>query len=267
MSHLNESQSTNPDNRNLGNEWENWNGDNDDNIKYSKWLFLSFGGAVLIGINTLLAFIIYMISPRIANWGHALPSIAWIVWALLLALSVIWLVQLLLTITTLTNFFFPFRHVGPFFNIIFSGVFKLATICNVSRDNMGHSFVCAYNAISRALKPVGKKEKLLILLPRCLTKDLIKEINGLKDIYPVDIHIVSGGELARKRIKELKPTAVIGIACERDLVSGIRDVGNKLSLIGIPNQRPEGPCKNTIIDMPTLIEAIEFYVGKPQSTE
>jgi len=103
----------------------------------------------------------------------------------------------------------------------------------------------------------------LILLPRCLAKEELQAINGLKKIYPIEIHTVSGGELARKKVRELRPTAVIGVACERDLVSGIRDVGQKISVIGIPNERPEGPCRNTRIDMDKLIEAIEFYVGKP----
>ena len=85
-----------------------------------------------------------------------------------------------------------------------------------------------------------------------------------KNVYPVEIYPVSGGELARKKVREIRPTAVIGVACERDLVAGIRDVGNKFSVIGIPNIRPEGPCKNTYIDLEELEKAIQFYVGQPK---
>ena len=114
------------------------------------------------------------------------------------------------------------------------------------------------------MTPAGRQEKLLILLPRCLAKEELVAINALKDRYPLEVHTVSGGELARKKVRELRPTAVIGVACERDLVSGIRDVSQKISVIGIPNQRPEGPCRNTRIDMGELTRAIEFYVGQPR---
>ena len=38
------------------------------------------------------------------------------------------------------------------------------------------------------------------------------------------------------------------MACERDLTSGIADVGN-IPVIGIINDRPNGPCYNTVVDI------------------
>ena len=63
-------------------------------------------------------------------------------------------------------------------------------------------------------------------------------------------------------IRTERPSAVIGVACERDLISGIRDVSPLLPTIGITNQRPEGPCKNTLIDMDALRRAIETFTGE-----
>ena len=42
--------------------------------------------------------------------------------------------------------------------------------------------------------------------------------------------------------------AVMAIACERDLVSGIQDV-YPLPAVGVLNIRPNGPCNNTKVDM------------------
>jgi hypothetical protein len=53
---------------------------------------------------------------------------------------------------------------------------------------------------------------------------------------------------------------VIGVACERDLLSGIRDVRHKLSVLGITNTRPNGPCRDTQIDLAELEGALDLCV-------
>jgi hypothetical protein len=68
-----------------------------------------------------------------------------------------------------------------------------------------------------------------------------------------------GGEEARKAIRKEKPDFIIALACERDLASGIRDVALRVPVIGIPNKRPEGPCKNTLVDLKEFKEALEFF--------
>lgn len=254
------------ENRKLGDEWENWDGTDEKHSNGGKWLFILTGTISLLFVNVAIFFFVYLITPRLMGWQAHLPYAAWAIAICVLVASMVWLVQFYATIFSLKNFMIVGKRMPWVFEVIFAGAFKLASLVGISRDRMGHSFVQAYNSLSRATKVQGRKEKLLILLPRCLVKEQIKEINNLKNIYPIEIHTVSGGELARKRIREIQPSAVIGVACERDLVSGIRDVGNRISLIGIPNERPEGPCKNTLIDMDELIEAIEFYVGPPNKT-
>jgi hypothetical protein len=251
-------------NRNLGDEWQDWDGQDGTNVRAGKGLFLAAAFAVIIAIDVLVALFTYLISPRINSWSHAFPIVAWVLTCVFIFFTSVWFLQILLTVLSSRNFLLFRNRVWILFDIIFNGVFRLASLVGISRDRMGNSFVQIYNEISKALKRRGKRERLLILLPRCLTKDQLKEINALKEVYPLEIHTVSGGELARKKIREIRPTAVIGVACERDLISGIRDVGKKLSLIGIPNTRPEGPCTNTHVDMKKLIEAIEFYVGPPK---
>jgi hypothetical protein len=57
---------------------------------------------------------------------------------------------------------------------------------------------------------------------------------------------------------------VIGVACERDLLSGIRDVRHKLSVLGIANTRPNGPCRDTQINLAELEATLDLCV-RPSS--
>jgi hypothetical protein len=266
MSHFKEYQSKQgaSDGRSLGDEWLDWDGKDDGNIEEGAGLFVTIAASVTALVLGLVATLVYLTTPRLATWHEGLPRVAWIVAAVVISITALWFVLFALTIFTRRRLMTSPLGLKLLFDITFSGVFKLARLAGVSRDRVGHSFVKASNNISRAFKPRGRDEKLLLLLPRCLTKEQLKQINGLRDIYPLSIHIVSGGELARKKVKEVRPTAIIGVACERDLVSGIRDVGTKFSVIGIPNRRPDGPCQNTHIDMTELIETIEFFVGPPR---
>jgi uncharacterized protein len=48
------------------------------------------------------------------------------------------------------------------------------------------------------------------------------------------------------------------VACERDLSSGLVDTYT-LPVLGIPNERPFGPCFNTRVDLEKVKEAIAFF--------
>lgn len=263
MSHFTEyhTEAAAPDDRNLGDEWAEWDGRGGETLHAGKTLFLGYAAAVLLLIDTGLVATVYLISPRIHQWSSLLPPFAWICVGVVTAVTSVWFIQLILTAVREKNYFMFKNGAYRMFDLVFSRVFRLAALMRVSRDRMGNSFVAVSNAVARALKVSGRRERVLVLLPRCLKPEQIKEINSYKERYGIDVHTVSGGELARKRVKELKPTAVVGIACERDLVSGIRDVGIKLSVIGIPNERPDGPCKNTHVDLKAVRDAIEFYLG------
>lgn len=109
--------------------------------------------------------------------------------------------------------------------------------------------------------------KILILLPHCiqrhacalkLTNDIKNcrrcggcSVGSLIDISEetgTDIYLASGGTLARKKIKEDMPDVILAVACERDLLSGIRDI-MPMPVAGVLNERPEGPCINTSVNL------------------
>ena len=68
--------------------------------------------------------------------------------------------------------------------------------------------------------------------------------------------VVTGGTLARQTVKKIRPQAVLAIACERDLTSGIQDV-YPLPAVGVLNLRPNGPCYNTHVDIVAVRREIE----------
>ena len=83
----------------------------------------------------------------------------------------------------------------------------------------------------------------------------------MKEKYDTKIFIATGGTLARKIIVDSKPKAVIAVACERDLTSGVRDV-NKIPVLGVFNSRPNGPCVDTDINIKEVEDAINFFTDK-----
>lgn len=136
--------------------------------------------------------------------------------------------------------------------------------------------------IIRLNNALVKKEKcrpqnLLLLLPHCLqinecdvrlTYNIynckrcgrceIKDLIHLAEENHLNLFVATGGSLARRVIHETKPDAVIAVACENDLSSGIADT-YPLPILGIPNQRPFGPCQNTRVDLSEVKKAILFF--------
>ncbi len=123
-----------------------------------------------------------------------------------------------------------------------------------------------------------KPGDILLLLPHCLQNSSCKhritgDINNcvgcgkckIADLVRlgkrtgVNMKIVPGGTLARKVIRDVRPKAVVAVACENDLSSGIRDA-HGLPVIGILNKRPYGPCYNTDVDVAEVERAINFFV-------
>ncbi|MFW6129537.1 MAG: DUF116 domain-containing protein [Atribacterota bacterium] len=118
--------------------------------------------------------------------------------------------------------------------------------------------------------------KILVLLPQCLQdskceQDLTENIYNckrcgqcqVKEILEItknsnfDIKVVGGGSLALKTIQDIKPDGIIAVACERELIDGIREVLNR-PVWAIRNIRPQGPCKNTKIN----IEELAYIMNK-----
>ena len=79
--------------------------------------------------------------------------------------------------------------------------------------------------------------------------------------YRVPISVATGGTLARRIVVETKPDIIIGVACERDLTSGIQD-SYPIPVYGIFNKRPNGPCYDTDVDIDCVESAMIAFLGK-----
>ncbi|MDE4541901.1 hypothetical protein BVF91_03010 [Thermoanaerobacterium sp. PSU-2] len=150
----------------------------------------------------------------------------------------------------------------------------LGGIFGVKKDKIQQSFTNINNFLVSSRKGKYLPEELLILTPHCIqfneckfkvTNDIdncqrcgkcqVSDLIKLKEKYGVKIAIATGGTLARKAVMDTKPKAIIAIACERDLTSGILDV-KKIPVYGIINIRPYGPCFNTKVDLDEVEKAI-----------
>jgi hypothetical protein len=251
-----------PRDRKLGDEWREWDGSFIDpgEIRAGNRLFLLLLLAAILLLIGACFLLLYMISPRLAQYSARLPHLIYLVLIAASILAFLWFGAVLLILKTKSSRF-CFCLGNKFFFEISDLATRLGRRIGLSRDRVGHSFIKVSNAIAIASLRAKLERKVLILLPRCLSPQSRKRVLEICARYPVAVRTVAGGEAAREHVKQLAPDAVIGIACERDLVSGIRDVAARIPVFGIPNIRPEGPCKGTYIDYGDLEETLRFVFG------
>ena len=192
---------------------------------------------------------------------------------------------LVLTLYKGREAFFLWRMRGLIVKVIYPLTLFLGSLLRISREKIQESFVEVNNQLVRSRKIKVKHDRLLLLMPHCIqynecrtrvTGDIrncercgrckIPDLIKLSEQYGLDIYVATGGTLARRLIEEKKPQAVVAVACRRDLTSGIAD-SYPLPVIGILNERPYGPCINTVFDLQKVKDAIRFFVVPDPSGE
>lgn len=250
--------------RKLGDQWSNWQGNLKDferDATAGKRIFLGVLLVTIFSAGFLGFFLWYMISPRLAQFHSYLPILVGFLLILLWGIFALWFFFIVLSILTEKDFYMRFGRKEFSITFLVPIVLRFGIRMGISKDRMGNSFVKVSNVLIQTTAQNVKPEKLLILLPRCLQKSLREKIIAFSRQWKIPIFTVPGGEMARKVIYEQKPKAIIGVACERDLLSGIQDIINQIPVIGIPNIRPDGPCKNTTIDIKELERALRTFLG------
>lgn len=154
----------------------------------------------------------------------------------------------------------------------------VSKILNIDRDTIQRAYCNINNILVENLKMHLNSEDILILLPHCLqnsqcqykiTNDIynckmcgkccIKDIIELTNKYNIETVVATGGTLARSWVKKKKPKAIIAVACERDLTSGINDI-SKIPVYGVLNIRNNGPCFNTSVNIENLNKAVKLFL-------
>jgi hypothetical protein len=254
-----------PKDRKLGDEWSDWDGDpdqRDNEIDEKISTFYILAGIIVLFLVAMMCLIWYMVKPRVDQFHPSLTTmLQWsgIGFIALFSLFVI------LESTAFLKFkksILPYQWIEKFLLFILPMSIWLGKKFGISRDRVGNSYIKIHNIITKLNAVRLNTDKLLILLPRCLKREVRTEILNRLDKNTDKILTVGGGEEARKAIRQFNPSFILAFACERDLISGLKDTAEKVPVIAIPNKRPEGPCKNTHVLIEELDEVLAFIKDK-----
>ncbi len=249
--------------RRLGHEWDEWDGrplPNQGNYDSPPTLFFLWSALALVVGLGLLALGLYLFAPRLAGVSTALPHALWIALAVVAVVLWLWWGVLLLSYST-GRALLPERMAerGPFL-----GLMRLTSRVAGRfgrRDWVENASVKVYNALALLRgRKVGRGE-LLLLIPRCLSKETLDGVLGIAGKYGVPVFVATRGQLARRVIRERRPRAVVAVACERDMVSGLHDVAGKIPVLGLTMTLPAGPCKDAMLNLGKLEEWVKAYVA------
>jgi len=241
----------------LGDEWSNWDGSIDQDLENTKkMLFILVSFFAVIAIIAAVFLFFWLIHPRLLEISTVFSEIVQYCVIGFAGILILWLS--LFIICTLFNFKLvaPLVLVPKVINFVLNLTLGLGKFLGIPKDRIINSFLKVHNIVLAMKKRRIKPQELLVLLPRCLRKDCIEMLRGLREKYNFQMFTVGGGTQARSRIRSAMPRAIIAIACERDLLSGFVEVNPKIPVVGFPNTRPEGPCLNTEIDISQIESAI-----------
>jgi hypothetical protein len=186
---------------------------------------------------------------------------------------------LVFTIIRGKNLFFNRRIRGVVIRFLFPMLVLVGKCVGVSKDQVRRAFVTINNQLVLAEARRVPPKKLLILLPHCLQNHECDvritgnvenckacgkcKMMGLVELskkYHLPMSVATGGTLARRIVVEKKPEIIIGVACERDLTSGIQD-SYPIPVYGILNKRPNCPCFDTDVALELVEKGMKTFLG------
>jgi len=232
----------------------------------------------------ILSFFIFLLwyVPLVGlkNIHPSLPLIFSLALAILVFLMFAGGLLLIFTVVRGRDIFFSYKLRGIVTKVLFPFMILMGKLFGVSKERVQQSFIELNNHLVRSHNSHrARPGKLMILLPHCIQnfdcqikitgniknckgcgKCEIKELIELSDQYQVKIAVATGGTLARRIIVENRPEGIVAVACEHDLTTGIQDA-YPIPVLGILNDRPNGPCINTKVDIRKVRSAILDFVG------
>lgn len=165
-------------------------------------------------------------------------------------------------------------------SLFFPIALTLGRIFHIDINRIKNSFIEVNNYLVKSKQLKVPSGQLLLLAPHCLqnsqcpykiTVDIencqrcgkctVNNLLEIKENYGINVGLASGGTLARKFVQMYRPRAIVAVACERDLTSGIQD-SNPLPVLGVINERPFGPCFNTSINIAEVEDAVCFFIDQ-----
>lgn len=242
-----------------------------------KRVFLGLLAAIVVlGTTAGLA---VLVSTRLSGVGLALINGIAAVFVALMALAWMGLTGMAVCIWLKRPFLWH-TPVRVILELLYPITLRLGPVVGISKTQVQTSFVEVNNQLVRARLGGINPSRLLLLIPHCIQRSecnhkitinvkncrmcglcQVSELRKIQDEYGVELAVATGGGMARKIIQDLKPEAVIAVACERDLTSGLQETF-PLPVYGIVNDRPNGYCFNTGVDMEKVRDALRDFIGK-----
>jgi len=249
--------------RRLGHEWDEWNGrplPGGGDFSAVPGLFFRFAALTVAVASAAIALLLYLIGPRLGALWTPLPRILWTALGVLAALQWLYL-------GVLAGSFYSGRNVlperlmerGPYLQLM--NYTSLMARAFGKRDWVEHAAIDVYNTLAERRGRRVRKGELLVLIPRCLSKQALDGVLEIAGRYEVPVFVATRGQLARRVIRERRPRAVVAVACERDMMTGLRDVAGKLPVLGLTMQLPNGPCRDAAIDLHQMERWVQGLVG------
>jgi hypothetical protein len=247
--------------RRLGHEWDEWDGRplaNEGNFDSPPALFFAWSALTLGAVLGIGAAALYLLAPRLGGLHPRLPGLLWS--GLLAVGSVLWIWWALLLLSSQGRPILPERLAerGPFLWLM-----RLTSVVANQfgrRDWVENASVKVYNGLALRRGRKVDQGELLLLIPRCLSRATLDGVLGVAGKYGVPVFVATRGQLARRVIRERRPRAVVAVACERDMVSGLHDVAGKIPVLGLTMTLPSGPCKDAALDLAQLERWVRAYV-------
>src|SRR6266705_2572825 len=254
--------------RRLGHEWDEWDGrplPGNGDFSAPPSLFFRYAGVTLALAAGGAAAALFLLAPRLAAVAPALPTGLWLGLGVAAATAWLWFGVLLL------SFYGPVLPLpegwlerGPYLHLMNLTSHVARAFGN--RDWVEHAAIDVYNALAeRRQRRVGKGE-LLVLIPRCLSREALDGVLGIAGRYEVPVFVATRGQLARRVIRERRPRAIVAVACERDMMTGLRDVAGKLPVLGLTMRLPNGPCRDAMLDLETMERWVKSLVRSEEHT-
>ena len=251
-------------------------------IEQGPALFLAAVGILITGAAALFVLFWYFTAPRLEAFSPFLPSAVLLAGGVLISYLFLEYLGIIATTYTGKGLLLPLGRSSRIIMKFAAPARRLARLFGSTGDRMAHSAVRVSNAVTRATANRSKRPgPVLVLLLRCiqrpecsqpLVEDVdscrrcgecpVAEILDLREEYDdVVMAVLTGGSVVPSVVRHFEPRAVIGVACERELITGIYVVNDR-PVLGVANQRPQGPCRGTTLTLEELREAIEIFAGR-----
>jgi uncharacterized protein len=230
-------------------------------------------------ITSLFVYALWRIMiPGLTELNGYLPSIFGVLVLTIVfstSAGVLGIILAILGFPTFRIFHFWAWHV---INFIYPLAIFLGKMFDIPRVKIEQSFIEVSNHLVRKQGIKVPAGRIMILTPHCIQLDTctfkitrnienchqcggcgVGDLLALSHKYGIHLAVATGGTLARQVVKAIKPKAIVAVACERDLTSGIQDVF-PLPVLGVLNERPNGPCFNTRVNISKVEEAIRTFL-------